>query len=358
MIKQLYLKFEKSLIKFRRYHYKKVHQRIIKQNVKNKEIYLGSKEEYEKNVLPFWEKYGLKPDIRWFQYYGYVNQKFDPHIIPADLYYTDIYYSLNDSRYDDVLDNKFFSEYFVKGIKKAHTIVKYGNGLFLTDDFELITKEEALEIINKYGKVLIKPTDTGQGKGIELLDFNKNYDEAVKSFEEKISDGDFIVQELIKQSDQLARFNSSSVNTIRVISLIVDNKVEILSKILRVGSKGSFIDNYSQGGMSRPIDDEGVLKTYAFVKENKVYVDNEGNQLTEEKIIGYDKIIEEIKKYHKRIPHLRMIGWDFAIDQDYEPVFIEYNGYVGENQREDGPAFNKFTEKVLDYYYDKKNNKK
>ena len=53
-----------------------------------------------------------------------------------------------------------------------------------------------------------------------------------------------------------------------------------------------------------------------------------------------------------------MIGWDFAIDQDYEPVFIEYNGYVGENQREDGPAFNKFTEKVLDYYYDKKNNKK
>lgn len=358
MIKKLYLDFEKSLIKLRRYHYKKVHQRILKQYLKTRELYLGSQEEYEKKVVPFWSKYGLKPDIGWFQYYGYIGQEFDPRIIPADLYYTDIYYSLNDSRYDDVLDNKFFSEYFVQGIKKAHTIIKYGNGLFLTEDFDLITKEEALEIIKRYGKVLLKPTDKGQGKGIELIDFNNKYDEAIKIFEEKISQGDFIVQELIKQSDQLAGFNSSSVNTIRVISLIIDNKVEILSKILRIGSKGSFVDNYSQGGMSRPIDDEGNLKTYAFVKENKVFVDNEGNPLVEEKIIGYDKVISEIKKYHKRIPHLRMIGWDFAIDQDYEPVFIELNGYVGENQREDGPAFNKFTEKVLDIYYDKKNKNK
>ncbi|MFM1538305.1 sugar-transfer associated ATP-grasp domain-containing protein [Helcococcus bovis] len=318
--------------------------------------YEGSEEEYNKVVAPFWAKYGMKPDKKWFQYTGYKEQKFDPYMIPDDFYYAELNRYLNDSRYDEFLYNKIYFEYFLPEAKKANTIIKYAHGFYRTNNDELVTKDGAINLLRSFGKVIIKPSDNMKGRGVEVIDFNTDEREALRKIEIKIKSGDFVAQELIKQSEQMNKFNDSSVNTIRPISLIINNEVVILSKILRIGAKGAVVDNYSNGGKSRLIDDEGYLVDYEFVSDKMVNFDDNGNKIQREKLIGYDKVETLVKQYHKKFPHLRIIGWDFAIDENYEPVLIELNGYVGDNQREDGRGtFGKYTEQVLDEFYANKN---
>lgn len=342
--------------------------RIIK--LKNKErsylkykmgkngYYEGSDEEYNKVVVPFWSKYGMKPDKKWFQYSGYKKQKFDPYMIPDDFYYAELNRFLNDSRYDEFLDNKIYFEYFLPEAKKANTIIKYAHGFYRTKQDKLVSKREAINILKKYGKIIIKPSDKMKGIGIDLIDFSSDEEKAILKFEEKVKGGDFVAQELIKQSEQMNKLNPSSVNTIRPMTFIINNEVVVLSKILRIGAEGALVDNYSSGGKSRPIDDEGYLEDYEFVNDRKVDFDVNGNKIQKEKLIGYEKVELLAKQYHKKFPHLRIIGWDFAIDENYEPVLIELNGYVGDNQREDGHGtFGKYTEQVLNEYFENKKNK-
>ena len=65
------------------------------------------------------------------------------------------------------------------------------------------------------------------------------------------------------------------------------------------------------------------------------------------KVPSYDKILEAVRIAHKDIPHFRIIGWDFSIDENGEPVFIEYNGAPAMNQVSFGPLFGELTESVL-----------
>jgi D-alanine-D-alanine ligase-like ATP-grasp enzyme len=59
------------------------------------------------------------------------------------------------------------------------------------------------------------------------------------------------------------------------------------------------------------------------------------------------KVLDAIKRAHKDIPHFRIIGWDFSIDEVGDPVLIEYNGAPGMNQVSCGPLFGDLTESVL-----------
>lgn len=345
---QTYLRFKKS---------GQTTVKEMNQKMKDHQIYEGSDEEYRKVVLPFWEKYGMKPEKKWYQYNGLLEKKFDPCIIPDNFLYTDLYRFLNDIRYDQFLQNKLYLPIFLHDVKKPHTVIKHVSNFFVNDKDELITKQEAVDEAVKYGQLIIKPSSSSQGNGVKKLDFILDKNKALKDLDRYIDSGDFLLQEVLKQSEQMNSFNDTSINTIRIITLIVNNKVEILSSVLRVGSKGSLVDNYAFGGKSRPIDKEtGYLRDFFFQREEMFTVDENGNPLKKEFLKGYDKAAK-LTKLHSRFPHIRLIGWDFAIDENYEPVIIELNAYVGDNQREDGPAFGKFTETILNEYIDYKNKK-
>ena len=69
------------------------------------------------------------------------------------------------------------------------------------------------------------------------------------------------------------------------------------------------------------------------------------------KINGYDKIIDIIKEQHKKFAHFKLISWDFAIDENKEPVFIEFNLKAGEldfHQFNNGPILGDLTDEVLE----------
>ena len=71
-------------------------------------------------------------------------------------------------------------------------------------------------------------------------------------------------------------------------------------------------------------------------------------------IPSYDKVIAIVKEEAAKLPHLNIIGWDFAIGADGEPVFIEINVFPGQNQSGSGPTFGDLTKEVLqDVFIDK-----
>lgn len=335
---------------------KKLQYKLLLEKMEESGYYEGSEEEFHAKVVPYWEKFGIRPDKKYFQYYSFLDQEFNPRYIPDDLYYADLYRFLNDTRYDEFLDNKLYTKYIFPDVKQPKLVTKFVKGFFINDNDEVITKDTALKDIENASEVLIKPSDSLKGIGIKKFD-NESRIDILNTINEYMKKGDFIVQEVVKQSSQMSSFNESSVNTIRVITLLVNNKVEIVSAIVRIGKKDSFVDNYAQGGKVRPIDIEtGNLKPFAVQNEIPYYKDENGNDYESETIIGFDKV-KEIVKLHSRIPHLRVLGWDIAIDENDEPILIEINGYVGDNQREDGPAYKEFTEQILTEFTGYKNNK-
>lgn len=319
--------------------------------------YKGSQEEYEKKVIPFWKRYNYIPDKEWFQYYGEILNEFDPRIIPGDFFQSKLLPFLNNLNMQPTLENKFYFDLILSELNKPYTVFKQVNGLILNNKNEIITKEEGLRLLNDWDKVIVKPTNAGGGKGVKIIDLRNNKKESLQILN-KYFEADFVVQEVIKQSNQLSSFNKSSVNTVRVISLLINGKVEILSRIIRIGPEGSDVDNYSLGGQERTITPEGMLNPWLYSKKGFSYTDRQGNELKPEKLEGFEGVIKEIKKYHPRFPHLRWIGWDFAIGENLETIFIELNGFAGDSQRNDGPMFKEFTEQVLDEYFEYRKKRK
>ena len=162
---------------------------------------------------------------------------------------------------------------------------------------------------------------------------------------------DFIVQEPIKQSKDLSIVHPQSVNTIRTMSYFDGKEVRILSSILRMGVKDSKVDNESSGGVSCGITSEGVLKRYTRLANGKTFDGHPDGFKTEgHKINNYSKILDTIKESHKLIPYFKLISWDFSIDDDGNPLMIEYNtSWCGINfhQFNNGPLFGDMTDEIL-----------
>ena len=65
----------------------------------------------------------------------------------------------------------------------------------------------------------------------------------------------------------------------------------------------------------------------------------------------YRELEELVKKLHIRLPHFRLLSWDFALGVDDEPILIEVNLRYGEldfHQLNNGPVFGNDTKKILE----------
>ena len=123
--------------------------------------------------------------------------------------------------------------------------------------------------------------------------------------------------ELIKNCDDIAAINPSSLNTVRVTTLILrDGSTKIVSIILRVGRPNSHVDNWGAGGVGYNFDIEtGICNQYGKDKKNRPYVYHPGSNV---QMIGYRlPRFEELKQYvlnlSKVYPAARYVGWDVAI---------------------------------------------
>lgn len=225
------------------------------------------------------------------------------------------------------------------------------------NDYQIINVDEAAELIMKEDAVFIKESiDSCGGKGVKFLK-TKNLDkDKILSALRSMGD-DVIVQAPIRQHPLLSRLNSSSVNTIRMVSLLrKDGSIKIYSTVLRMGIGGAIVDNASSGGITCGITENGILKEVAYRIDGKKYMEHPDTHVKFNTIQlpDFDKLKDDIKLLHPYFAHYRLISWDIAYDEDGKYILVEANLKHGEldfHQLNNGPLFGEDTEEILKEVY-------
>ena len=193
--------------------------------------------------------------------------------------------------------------------------------LHFTED---TSKDEYLKFISGKDSFILKPVDGTGGEGVIKLDATEENFDKVKEL------SPCIIEEVIVQCKELNDLNPSSVNTIRIITILKDGVPQIPIAYLRMGN-GGIVDNFCSGGMLTPIDLEtGKLRYDAADQFNNVYPIHPATGVT---IAGYqiprfDEVKEFVKKAALVVPEMRYVGWDVAVKDD-GVCLIEGNEYPG-----------------------------
>jgi len=140
--------------------------------------------------------------------------------------------------------------------------------------------------------------------------------------------GDYIVEEYIEQHPELARMNGSSVNTLRVWAYHIRGKTSVIDAFLRVGRRGSLVDNTSRGAQIFRLDlrsgviGEGMTKT--IYNETFHCHKDSGERISGGTLPFWRESLALAQKAVTAFPHIGFAGVDIAITKT-GPVVIELN---------------------------------
>ncbi len=329
-------------------------RRYMKSLMNKKNLPKLSLEEIAKAKAFFRERgYKLK-NTYWHQYYKGVNGEFHENYIPYDIFKPLIDAKLNNKKLWPALQDKNLSYKLFREFNQPRKIVQNINGFFFIAD-KLVSLEEALlECKRIKGQLIIKPTlETGRGDMVNVFEMAESKTSLNDSSLEDVFiwyGKDFVVQEFLEQSPQLKKMNPSSLNTIRVMSYLNNEGVQVLASVLRIGSLGSPTDNFSKGGLFCGIKADGWLKGKGYGPKDEVVTESPtGVELKTCQIPNYDQVLDMVKSMHHVVPHFRIISWDIGLNKENQPILIEYNtiGQGVDLQIANGPLFGEFTDEIL-----------
>ncbi len=267
--------------------------------------------------------------------------------IPSYYFYKIIFPQYDDSKallnivedkivMDVLFDGMNFPTANVIAKKKTHYIFN-SKGIVLNND----SFEELLSSSHS-AKLFIKPANGRGGSGILIA---KKQDDVYKikgsdlelnfDYVSKLK-GDFVIEEAISQHLDIEAVYAHSVNTLRVITKRnTQGQVEIIATTLRMGSKGSEIDNTSAGGLVIGID---LLTGHAFRDyatqeyglERFYEHPDSGFKFKNLKIPNWLNIQNEILELANENIILNLTGWDIALTST-GIIVIEINTLFGIN---------------------------
>ena len=305
-------------------------------------------------VITFWQPYkDVAKEMRWFEFYNsFCSDKSRlKYYVPDSIMYLDIDLALTDPTRSHQLDDKNLYDLYFKGAKLPRAVVRKCNGVILDSDYQPLTIGQALELCRRETRIIKKPSRNSQGgKGIHILDLSAVTDDELSKH---LGDPtDYIIQEVLSQHESINRIYGQSINTVRIMSLLLDDTIYLLSSVLRMGKDGSHVDNASKGGIVCGINADGTLKEYAYNTKGEQWSQHpQGPVFKGLKIEGYDKCCALVKSLAGRFcTTSKLVSWDLAIDKDGDPVIIEVNLSFGEvdfHQMCNGPIFGDLTERVL-----------
>jgi len=298
------------------------------------------------------KQWGKLPEPEWFRFYYTVGDKTKiEKYIPDPLFYKYVDAKLNNWEVCKHIDDKGLYDLLFSDVNRPKTLARVSGGLLLDEAYNIISITELLNICSAYSQIIIKPSvGSSGGKGIVFLE-KENF-HTLNSVLGNMSN--CVIQEVIGQHRVLSDLHPESLNTIRIMTMLDDNEVRILSSILRMGVGKSKVDNISSGGIACGIDEEGRLRDKAFNAKGICFKSHpETGDFNGVLMPGFDKCIDVCKRTAPRFSRFsRLISWDFAINENSEPVLIEANLYGGEldfHQMCNGPIlgesmelFNKF----------------
>lgn len=226
------------------------------------------------------------------------------------------------------LENKALVDTYLPGIPFPEVFVRCINGCLFDKEMHALTFDEATSLLEAKKQFVIKPALGSMcGRGVRRIDLSSEHaldDNWFRALFAGASDS-FIAQEVLSQHPDIARLNPSSLNCCRITSVWV-NGIYRYGIMLKVGKKGSQIDNWNSGYLVG-IQEDGTLKEKGWDDQlQPVYESDSGIRFEEVRYPCLDLLRACIESYHKRyFPQCGIVGWDVVIDAEQRPRVVEAN---------------------------------
>lgn len=299
-------------------------------------------------------------DIIFHNFYLEKTGSFDYRYMPIDFFYCFIDPFYNDWDMAPYIDNKANYWQIFQHIDQPEAYLYRVNNIWTDGNNNLISDEEIEKILKSDKEMVIKQANESEG-GKNIFFIDGSYNEKKGKFYSacKQIKKDIVVQQLIKQSHIISSVNPSSINTIRILSLLTQKEVKIYSAILRMGVNYSRVDNISRGGIACGIANDGRLKKYAYNYRGEKFLEHPTTKVEFNKIVipNYEKAVELVKRAHPAIPNFRLVSWDIAFNENEKPLLVEANLCYGElnlHQLCNGPVFGDDTQAVIDEVFEQR----
>lgn len=298
-----------------------------------------------RDYLRLYKSKGLTLD----EYYDFEFEKRSPEFRKGFLglneqrYYLDY---LNPIKYYSLSRNKFLAHRMLEdmGVRTSTLYCYYHPEGVVADSGLIATRlEDVIRILKEacVSQCVVKSTESSHGdnvrvvESIEYLDSDcilHFFDDTESHLSSILGDEPLIFESTVRQTSQFARFNPSSVNTVRFMTaLYPDGSAEVIATFIKIGRAGKCVDNAGSGGnVDVCVDVESGEIKYAVqydgwrrITQIEQHPDS-GMQLNGVIIDNWDSIKTEVIGFQQAFPWCKVAGWDIAITDD-GPVVIEVN---------------------------------
>ena len=252
---------------------------------------------------------------------------------------------LNPKKYYILARNKYLTHLYLDtlGIRQTTLYCYYHPECRIQDDTIAFDFDSVVAVL-KFKNIkncVIKSTESGHGEGVILIDTIIYSEDECMLFQQ---DGKMIrlkdllkyepllFEQVIRQTNQFAQFNSTSVNTVRFMTTLhPDGNADIIATWIRFGRYGSCVDNAGTGRNVSAAVDKKTGRIYNATLFNGwrntkpvTHHPDSGVLLEGTVIEDWEKISSDILRFQQAIPLLKAIAWDIAIT-DEGPLVVEIN---------------------------------
>ena len=197
-----------------------------------------------------------------------------------------------------------------------------------TIDMTTATLEEFNKFIQGKDVIFVKPNNGDSGRGIEKLNVSKfkNTSDLYNYIKEKNFG---VAEEQVKQHPDMAKLHPSSVNCIRIQTIVVNGKPEVVYAACKAGNGGYFVDNLGFDGINIPVElQTGKLVKYGRTETREVFTEHPYTHVKFEgfQIPLFQEALDMCLKAALEVPEVGFVGWDVYIGEN-GPGLIEGNDY-------------------------------
>lgn len=196
--------------------------------------------EYKNSINEYWGRFGVSISGEWHKFYASRTGMEDVRFIDDAIFYSRFLPILNRQDMSKAYADKNFLDLNFADIHRPRTIMRNINGFFIDKDGRYYSRQEAVKKCMEDERIIIKSAlDSCGGRNIDIINFADysslyEYKEMInKSFDSHQEN--FIVQEVITQHPELEKLNKTTLNTIRVTSLLWEGEVYILNPFFSRG---------------------------------------------------------------------------------------------------------------------------
>ena len=226
---------------------------------------------------------------------------------------------MNNSEYYHIFDNK--DEFYKKFADYIHR-----EWVFIPETSE----EEFEKFMESRDEIVAKPSNESCGIGVEKIK-KSDYPSVSALYKYLVQKGSAIAEDVISQHELINRINPSSVNTLRIVTILSEGESHVIYAFIRIGNGDRPVDNINAGGMCAPIDiDTGVITHVGYDKDRITYKEHPktGCPIEGYTIPMWKESVRMCLDAAKVVPEMGYVGWDIAVTPD-GPLLVEGNNLPG-----------------------------